>query len=80
MVVGGNFSSIQPVYRFDYINYTSLSKRQIEDLTTADTEIWHTFAVNYKVNDNVTLGLDYVVKVPEQLKHYNYPMINDSRS
>jgi phosphate-selective porin len=68
VVVGGTFSSIQPVYRFDYIDYTSLSHKVIGDLTSADTEIWHTFAINYKVNDNVTLGLDYVVKSPEQLK------------
>jgi hypothetical protein len=77
VVVGGTFSSIQPVYRFDYIDYTSLGHKQIGYLTTADTEIWHTFALNYKVNDNVTLGLDYVVKSPEQLKHNNYPMINE---
>ena len=77
VVIGGTFSSIQPVYRFDYIDVTSLTNHEIHNITSFDTEIWHTFALNYKVNDNVTLGLDYVVKCPEQEKHYNYPMINE---
>ena len=78
MVVGGNFSSFQPVYRFDWIDYSSLSKEQIgKFFHSAETESWHTFAVNYKVNDNMTLGLDYVIKAPSEPKHINYPMINE---
>ena len=77
VVLGGTFSSIQPVYRFDWIDYTNLTNKQFYKVTSCDTEIWHTFAINYKVNDNVTLGLDYVVKVPEQYYHLNYPMINE---
>ena len=78
VVVGGNFSSFQPVYRFDWIDYSSLSKEQIgKFFHSAETESWHTFAVNYKVNDNMTLALDYVIKAPSEPKHINYPMINE---
>jgi len=70
VTVGGKFSSIQPVYRLDFVDYTNLkdSYYATAKLSSFDTEMWHTIGVNYLVNDNVTVGLDYVIKSPEKGK------------
>jgi len=71
VTVGGKFSSIQPVYRFDFIDYTNIKNSYYEPmfkLSSFDTEMWHTIGVNYLVNDNVTVGLNYVIKSPEKGK------------
>ena len=37
-------------------------------VSSCDTEIWHTIGINYLFNDQVTVGLDYVIKAPEKAK------------
>ena len=77
VMVGGNFGAIQPVYRLDSIDYTSLTNKQIPGIQNFDSEIWHTFALNYLVNDSATIGIDYVIKDPEEMKGVQYPNINE---
>jgi len=89
ILVGGRFISgtIQPVYRFDWIDYTSLKNDDVittmapVKITSFDTEIWHTIGVNWLVNDNATVGLNYVIKQPEKGKiageKIKYPNINE---
>jgi len=85
-MVGGRFGAIQPVYRFDWIDYTSLKQNDLPDdatlkIESVDTEMWHTIALNWLVNDNATVGLNYVIKQPERLKvsghRLDYPNINE---
>jgi len=79
--VGGRFGDIQPVYRYDFIDYTSLKNNDIEyediDIESFDTETWHTFGINYLANDHTTAGIDYVIKKPEEMKDVKYPNINE---
>jgi len=79
--VGGRFGAIQPVYRYDFIDYTNLKKDDIKwediDIESFDTETWHTFGVNYLLNDHYTAGINYVIKKPEEMKDVNYPNVNE---
>jgi len=88
ILVGGRFmgGTIQPVYRFDWIDYSSLKKDDIltisiPEITSFDNEMWHTIGVNWLVNDNATVGINYVIKQPERLKfdgdRWKYPNINE---
>jgi hypothetical protein len=75
--LAGKFSGIEPVYRFDYIDYTDWGNNNSATIDSYDTEMWHTIGVNYWFNDNAMVGLDYVIKVPEVAKYYKYPTINE---
>jgi len=84
VVVGGKFGAIQPVYRFDFIDYSNLKDDDLpidQEIESFDTEMWHTIGVNYLVNDNATVGLNYVIKQPEKLKslgdRWKYPNSNE---
>jgi len=72
--VGGKFGAIQPVARFDWIDYSSLRNDDWNMLPvepqSVDNEIWYTLGVNWLVNDNTTVGLNYVMKRPETIKMF----------
>jgi len=70
---GLKFGAIQPVARFDWIDYTSLRNGDVHNWTdisisSVDNEIWYTVGVNWLVNDNATVGLNYVMKRPDTPK------------
>ena len=48
-----------------------------EAVIQTDTEVWNTIGVNYLFNDQVTVGLDYVMKSPQKIKHATYPNTNE---
>jgi len=78
---GLKFGAIQPVARFDWIDYTSLRNGDVHSstdiaITTADNELWYTLGVNWLVNDNATVGLNYVMKRPETPKVFGGTMNN----
>jgi len=77
LTLAGKFSGIEPLYRLDYVNYTNWNDNAVADITSYDTETWHTIGVNYWFNDNALVGLDYVIKAPEMGKLYKYPNINE---
>jgi len=77
IALGAKFSGIEPVYRFDFVDYTDWNNNAVANLTSFDTEMWHTIGVNYWFNDNAMIGLDYVIKAPEVRKYADYPTINE---
>lgn len=77
VTVAGRFNGIEPVYRFDYVDYSDWGNDQSTGIDSYDTETWHTIGVNYWLNDRAMLGLDYVIKVPETAKYAKYPTINE---
>ena len=67
--VGGRFKGFELLYRLDYIKYTDLSTKSASiplQMQTIDDEMWHTIGLNYLVNNNATVGVNYVIKRPEK--------------
>jgi len=77
LAAGAEFSSLEIVYRFDSIDYNNLKNSDFATTpapfkpSSVDTETWHTIAVNYLVNDQTTVGLNYVIKTPEKGMYYD---------
>ena len=68
---GGRFSSIEVVARWDSIDY-------IKGSSDYDQEDWYTLGVNWLVNDNTTLGVNYVMKAPEKASADSTREINEA--
>ena len=79
LIAGGRFSSIEVVYRLDAMDYNNYKKGDLYavlaagdvDPASVDNEMWHTIGVNYLINDQTTLLLNYVIKSPERPKAYD---------
>ncbi len=80
VLVGGKFSSIDVAFRYDFIDWSDYdgdsNLNGIPD-KEEDIESWYTLAINYLINDNATLGIDYVYKQPEEPDGADYPNINE---
>jgi len=70
--VAGKFSGVEVLYSLDYVDLTD-----VKGYDSFDTEMWHTIGVNYWLNDNAMVGLNYVIKVPEVADGMKYPNINE---
>lgn len=68
---GGRFSSLEVVARWDSIDYLKGSSKN-------DQEDWYTIGVNWLVNDNATLGVNYVMKAPEKHSSDSSREINEA--
>jgi len=79
LIAGGRFSSIEVVYRLDSMDYNNYKKGDLYavlaagdvDPASVDNEIWHTIGVNYLINDQTTVLVNYVIKSPERPKVYD---------
>jgi len=79
LIAGGRFSSIEVVYRLDSMDYNNFKTDDLYPVpaagdikpTSVDGEIWHTIGVNYLVNDQTTLLLNYVIKSPERAQGWD---------
>jgi len=76
-LIGGRFSSIEVLLRYDFIDYTSLNDDDINGVEDVDTEQWWNFGVNYLINDNTTIGVGYVWKIPEEPDGIDYPNVDE---
>ena len=72
ILAGGKFSSFDVGLRYDFIDWTDADAAK-----DYDTEYWVTLAVNYLINDNATLGINYVYKQPEEPDGADYPNIDE---
>jgi len=84
VILGGRFSAFEILYRLDYIDLNNFKSGDFvaglgsdPDIKTFDTETWHTIGVNYLVNDQSSVGLNYVIRAPEQAEDLNYPNTNE---
>ena len=77
VTAGGKFGSLQPVYRLDSIKYSNLPNNRVASaimIDSIDQEIWHTLGLNYLINANTTVGINYVLKYPEKGKgQFGFP-------
>jgi len=73
VLAGGRFSSIEVVGRYDWVDYSDLSDDDIAGIEDIDTEYWWALGVNYLINDNTTIGVNYLSLNPEEPDGVSYP-------
>jgi len=76
-LVGGRISSVELAFRYDFVDYTNQSNADYPGAEDTNTETWYTFAINYLINEDATIGIDYVLKYPEAPEDTDYPNINE---
>ena len=72
ILAGVRFSSLEIALRYDFIDYSD-----IDDADDIDTEQWWVIGVNYLINDNTTLGVDYIWRIPKEPEDIDYPNTNE---